>query len=326
MKQTYILFLVLMIFLVVSPLVLAHEADQEHEEALPANLQKLNNYNSEQAQFYLKNLSFLVAFLVGIIGILSPCSLAILPSFFAYTFEEKKNLAKMTLIFFLGFAPVFITLGMIAAFLGKTIAVFQQGNGLLVGISGAFILLLGVMTLFGKGFSGIKITKRIKGNSLGVFLFGIFFAIGFTACMGPALFGILLIAGTLQSYWYAAFLMFFYSLGLFTTLFLAAFFFDKYNFAKAMSRINRRVGFSITNLIGGILLIVIGGVFLFYRGTSRVTSILGLGSFTMKIYSLMDRVIAWKFANIIGGILLLLLVMFLWKVLFGKMLRGKSEK
>lgn len=326
MKTNYIFLFLFLFLLFFSISIAGHETGQEHEEEIPSNLQKLEDYNDAQAQFYFKNLSFLVAFLVGIIGILSPCSLAILPSFFAYTFEEKKNLAKMTFVFFLGFAPVFIALGILAAFLGKTIAVFQQSNSLLVIISGIFIILFGLMALFGKGFSGVKITKKIKGNTLGIFLFGVFFAIGFTACVGPALFGILLIAGTLQSYWYAAFLMLFYSLGLFFTLFLIAFLFDKYNFAKAMSKVNKKLGFSITNVISGVLLILIGTIFLIYRGTSVVVGNLGLGGFTVKIYSLMDNVIAYGFSNLIGGVLLLIFLIFLWKILFKKKSKNKNGK
>jgi len=321
MKKQNMLML-LAVVLILLPLVLSHETSQAHDEGIPANLQKLSDYNAEQAQYYFRSLTFLVAFLVGIIGILSPCSLAILPSYFAITFEEKKNLAKMTFIFFLGFAPVFIFFGMFAAFLGKTIAIFQQGNNILVGISGAFILLFGFMTIFGKGFSGVQIHKKVKGNAPGIFLFGMFFAIGFTACVGPALFGILLIAGTLQNYWYAVFLMFFYSLGLFSTLFIVSFFFDKYNFAGYMSKLNQKAGFSITNMVSGILLIGIGITFLFYGGTSFLTGKLGLGDFTVKIYNLMDNIIASNFSNYLGAILLILFGIFLWKILSGKTAGG----
>ena len=308
------------VFLFLISLSSPHQGAGPHQES-PSNIQKVADYNTSQANYYFQKLSILVAFLVGIIGILSPCSLAILPTFFAYTFEEKRNLAKMTLIFFLGFAPVFIGLGMLAAFLGKTIAGFQSSNGLLVSVSGIFIIVLGVMTLFGKGFSGLKINKKIKGSVLGIFLFGVFFAVGFTACVGPALFGILLIAGTLQSYAYASVLMLSYSLGLFSTLFLVSFFFDKFNFAGYLSKLNKKIGFSLTNVIAGLLLILIGGIFLIYNGTSIVTGNLGLGEFTVKIYSIMESVIEWKYSNLLGAVLLFAFLFFIWK----KILGGKNE-
>jgi hypothetical protein len=143
--------------------------------------------------------------------------------------------------------------------------------------------------------------------------------------MGPALFGILLIAGTLQSYWYASFLMLFYSLGLFSTLFLVAFFFDKYDFPGAMNKINSKLGFSLTGIISGLLLISIGGLFIFYGGTSIVTGSMGLGNFTAEIYSLMDTIIAYKFSDVIGGFLLIGFLFFLWKVLFRGAKQNKAE-
>src|SRR3989338_3810841 len=78
-------------------------------------LQKINVYNQQQAVFYLQNLSFFVAFVGGMISVLLPCTLAILPAFFAYTFKERKEITKMTLVFFAGFSMIFIILGIFAA-------------------------------------------------------------------------------------------------------------------------------------------------------------------------------------------------------------------
>ena len=88
---------------------------------LPIGLQKIEEHQRQQAQYYLQNISFLVAFIGGILSFLLPCTLAILPAFFAYTFREKKNITKMTSIFFLGFSLVFILFGILAAALGKSV-------------------------------------------------------------------------------------------------------------------------------------------------------------------------------------------------------------
>src|SRR3989344_5796441 len=122
--------------------VMAHDG-KNHTE-IPPGLQSVIDYNQSQAEFYFANLGFLVAFLVGVVAILTPCSIAILPSFFAYTFKEKNQLVKMTLLFFLGFAPVFIIMGLVVTLFGKTLALFQDEN-ILVMISGFVLLLFGVM-------------------------------------------------------------------------------------------------------------------------------------------------------------------------------------
>ncbi|MDP7521000.1 MAG: cytochrome c biogenesis protein CcdA, partial [Candidatus Pacearchaeota archaeon] len=279
-----VLITILMSLLFMSPLVLSQETELlygENEKNLPPNLQKIAEYNNQQAQFYLKNLSFLIAFLAGIIGILTPCSLAILPAFFAYSFKEKKEITRMTLFFFLGFMPVFVVFGLVATLFGKSIAIFQQANSFFVSLAGFILIFFGLMTFLGKGFSGIQFNKKTGKTPFGIFLFGILFALGFTACMGPILAGILLIAGVLQNYLYAASLMLFYSLGLFVPLFLIAIFFDKYNFANLMNRIDKRLGYSITNIISGGLLILMGLIFIIYGGTYIINN-LGLGSLVVS--------------------------------------------
>ena len=134
MKKYIFLLVLSLLFLIQIVQIVISQSD------LPANIQKVEDYNNQQAAFYLKNLSFLVAFLVGAISILSPCSFALLPPFFAYTFKEKRQLVKMTLAFFLGFAPVFIIMGLTASFLGKTMGIFQQSNKYLVILSGFLII------------------------------------------------------------------------------------------------------------------------------------------------------------------------------------------
>lgn len=293
------------------------------DDVLPEGLHKIFEYNDERANFYLKNLSFVVAFLAGILSILTPCSLGILPAFFSYTFKEKKNITKMTFAFFLGFMPVFIAFGLIATFLGTSISMLQQNNRYLITIAGAFIVMFGLMTLFGKGFMFIKIRNRIKKDALGIFLFGIFFGIGFTACMGPILVGMLLIASVLNNYLYSTLLMVFYSLGFFVPLFLISFLFDKYDLSKSKFIKGKEFEFKVfgkeirihsTNLISAVLLVTVGLVFIIYGGTFIINN-LGLGGLTYNIYSLQEKLVSLKFINIIGAVVLLGFLFLLWKFL-----------
>ncbi len=320
----------LLLFLLITPLIfsfitahIGEEIEGIHEEnELPENLQKIADYNDQQAKFYLKNLSFIIAFLAGIFGILTPCSLAILPAFFAYSFKEKRQITKMTFVFFLGFTPIFVMFGLIASFLGKSFAIFQQSNDNLIIIAGILIIFFGFMALFGKGFAGININRKSNKSTWGIFLFGVLFAIGFTACMGPILIGILLIAGVLQNYVYAGFLMLFYSLGLFVPLFLISISFDKYNFSRFMNKTNKKLGFPLSNLISGVLLIGMGVLFIIYKGTLFLEG-LGLGNLTILIYSIQNKLVSLRFINIIGVVVLIGFLYLLWKFLRKK---RKNEK
>ena len=120
-------------------------------------LKKIQQYNQQQAVFYLQNLTFFVAFLGGMISVLLPCTLAILPAFFAYTFKEKKEITKMTLVFFAGFSLIFVILGIAASVLGQSLATLQVADTkALVFIGGIFLIIFGIMTGLGLGFNFIK--------------------------------------------------------------------------------------------------------------------------------------------------------------------------
>jgi cytochrome c biogenesis protein CcdA len=50
-------------------------------------------------------ISYLAAFFGGILSLLSPCSALLLPAFFAYAFQSRKDLLTKTAIFYLGLLP-----------------------------------------------------------------------------------------------------------------------------------------------------------------------------------------------------------------------------
>ncbi len=326
-----IIFLIFVVLLVLSSLVSAHITEEEHTEensedlVLPANVQLIKEYNKEQSLKFIRDISLLIAFLAGILSLISPCILPTLPAFFAYSFKEKTNITKMTLLFFLGFSIVFIAYGLIAAFLGISLAMLIENFSLLVLIMGVFLVLFGAITLFGKGFSGFVVKRKFKHDSLGVFLFGIVFAVGWTACLGPILAGVLSIATILGSYVYSALLLFSYSLGIFVPLFILSFFFDKYNLVE--SKFLRGKDISIfgkkihsTNLISGALLIAVGAIFIIFRNTSIINSI---NPFGVKIIfnNLQNVLLTFKYANIIG---IIVLAVFLYLVY--KFLKRKNDK
>ncbi len=110
------------------PVVLAQES------ALPSNLQKIIEYNQQNSMDFGVKISFFIAFLAGMLGILSPCFLPLLPAYFSNTFKEKKNITKMTLVFFAGFAAVFVGMGVIAGFIGEqSLSVLQKGWVVVIG-------------------------------------------------------------------------------------------------------------------------------------------------------------------------------------------------
>ena len=280
---------------------------------------KINEYNKEKSDFYLQNISFLVAFLAGILSLLLPCTIAILPAFFSYTFKEKSDLVKMTLTFFLGFALIFVLFGVLASAVGQTILMFQSGHKFLIFLAGLLMIFFGLITFLGYGFSSlIKPNIKPGTDTIGIFIFGVLFAVGWSACLGPILAGILLMASTLHNYFTAALLLFFYSLGLFIPLFTLSFFFDKLKIQK-LNILNKKMKIfglklSIINIIAGLLLIIIGLVFIIYNGTSVFNSLTPFKSMLMWSYDIDKRLLEYPnklTLNIIGLVILILLIAFI---------------
>lgn len=283
---------------------------------LPPVIQKIIEYNTQVTLDFSLRISFLIAFLAGILGIFSPCILPFLPAYFSYTFKEKKNLTLMTLVFFVGFSLVFVSMGIIAGFLGEQTLVVLQKRWL-VTLSGVLLLFLGGITLLGRGFSSfIRVNTRFSNDVPGVFLMGMAFALGWTACLGPILAGILGIAAILGNMLQAALLLFFYALGSLVPLFILSFFYDRLHLAekswvrgKVLSWrfLNKQYEVHSSNLIAGVLLILVGLIIIFFEGTGIINSVDLLGT-KQYFYSFQNMLLEWEYANIIGVFILVLLL------------------
>ncbi len=283
---------------------------------LPPGLLKVQEHNAALAQKFLQNLSFVIAFLAGITSIFSPCILPLLPAYFAITFKEKKRITLATFIFFLGFALVFVLMGLLAALTGRSLALaFKEINWLIPAV-GVMLVIFGIMIFLGKGFSGFIVKRRVRADAIGIFLSGIFFAIGWTACIGPIISGILLMTSAFGNYATASYLMFAYSLGIFVPLFLLSFFYDKVHLDKlkwmnkeAIIKIgNKKFYTSIPNIIAGVIFVFICLIFIIFKGTGVFNSfqMFGLRQF---FYSWQNLFIEnYRVFNIVGIIIFLVFI------------------
>lgn len=155
-------------------------------------------------------LAFL-AFVAGVLSFASPCTLPILPAYFAFTFQsDRKRIATMTLAFFLGLALVFSLLGASTSALGSLL---NDNIILLTRIGGALLILFGVMSILGRGFIGPGFQANHSATLGGSFLFGATFSLGLTPCVGPILAGLLTIAAG-QSVARGTAMLFVYAVGL----------------------------------------------------------------------------------------------------------------
>lgn len=285
--------------------------------SLPKNLETLKKAEIEQAQSSLQNISFIIAFLAGILSLLSPCILPTVPAFFAYTFKEKRSITKMTGIFFAGFTIIFVMLGMLAAYIGVSLASFPNDYAFLPVIGGLFLIAMGLLEISGRGFSSLVRIRARGHDTAGIFTMGVAFAVGWSACLGPILFGILSIAAVLGNYAYAALLMLSYSLGIFVPLFMLSFFYDKYSLGK--SRLIRGKTFLLagkrlhsTKLVAGALLIIMGIIFIFYEGTAAI-NLTDIAGTKQLFYDWQRALPGVPYLNLIGLIALAAFLYLIWR-------------
>jgi cytochrome c-type biogenesis protein len=129
-----------------------------------------------------------LAFVAGMLGFVSPCTLPLLPAYFAVTFQsDRKRVLVMTAAFMGGLALAFAVFGALAGILGQLLGEFGLSRYDLGRAGGVLVLIFGVMSLLGKGFSGLRSTSKREASVWGSFGFGATFGIGFTSCTGPVL-------------------------------------------------------------------------------------------------------------------------------------------
>jgi len=190
-------------------------------------------------------LAFLAAF-GGMMSFVSPCTLPILPAYFAFAFQSgRKQIAMNTMVFMLGLATVFSVMGAGASLLGR---VLRQNQSLLMLMGGTLIIVFGVMSLMGRGFTGMQKQQEAvsRNNSIGgSFLFGMTFAVGWSSCVGPILGTVLTMAGTTGSVVRGMMLLFIYALALGLPLIVVSTFFGRASRQSVLWRAMRGKGWMV---------------------------------------------------------------------------------
>lgn len=175
------------------------------------------------------HVSFLLAFVAGAVSFLSPCVLPVVPSYVAFvsgmtlseltdgTVSGARRMAVVhAVLFMVGFALVFMTMGTAAtaagAAIGGALPWLNRLGGVVMVLFGVHLLgLVRVPALLGEARFGLR--GRPAG-ALGSLLVGVAFAAGWTPCIGPILGSILLYAGLEATMTHGTLLLATYALGL----------------------------------------------------------------------------------------------------------------
>ena len=241
------------------------------QQELPIGLQRLKQYEQQLAS----SITFLLAFFAGLISMTSPCGIALLPTFFSVAFKDRKKAVLMTSAFSLGLLAAFTIFGLIAGFLGNFFNTYKLTFAV---VSGFILIFFGVLLFFNIGFSifNFKLDYRKKESFFSVAMLGFFFGVGWTPCVGPILVGILVLAANAATVLNGTLMLIFYGIGIVAPLIILAYFSDRYDWANSRLLRGKEIRFNVFkkevithtyNLIGGILLLIIGLLMVIFQGT-----------------------------------------------------------
>ena len=221
--------------------------------------------------------SYLASFVGGLLSLLSPCSALLLPAFFAYAFQSRRELVGRTAVFYLGLAATLVPIGM---GISAVSALVYGHRSALITISGLVIIGMGVLQLLGRGFTFGPLERlrgRIKGDAgsyaATLALGAVYGFAGF--CSGPILGAILTVAASSGSVFGGAGLLATYAAGMAAPLFLMALLWDRFDLGHLRWLRGREVSlgglrFHTTNLVSGLMFVALGVLFIVFEGTSAL--------------------------------------------------------
>ena len=230
-----------------------------------------------------------VAFAAGLVSFVSPCVLPLVPGYLSAVtgvsiseFEgaDWRRVLGPSLLFIASFSTVFILLGLTATALGSGL---QKHQDLLTNVGAVMLIVMGVLFIAATFVDRLNAEWHVdallaRAGKGGPIVAGAAFSIAWTPCTGPALGGILTLAGIQGEALHGAFLLFVYSLGLAVPFLITALAFSRATTAFAVIKRHYRaiVGFGGGILIVMGILILTGGFTQLNIWAQRVTSDLGL--------------------------------------------------
>lgn len=221
--------------------------------------------------------SLVTAFAAGLLSVLSPCVLPLLPAYLSLVSgisvdelrtqaserEVRRRVMASSLAFVGGFSAVFVVLGDSATLLGRVLRSFRievLGTEIGVGqIAGVIIIAMGLHLLGVLRIPWLYREARFEGphrptGPIGAALVGAAFAFGWTPCVGPILGGILTLAGARETVLQGMGMLLVYSAGLAVPFLLAAWSVER--FLGALRRLRQH--YRTIEIVSGVLLVGVG--------------------------------------------------------------------
>ena len=216
------------------------------------------------------------AFLGGILTLLSPCSVMLLPAFFAYAFASPTKLLGRTGLFFLGLITTMVPLGVLAGTLGTLIT---TNRSTLVLTASVVVIVIGILQVAGVRMPGLSRTGATEGTSaVSVFVLGSVYGVA-GVCAGPILGSVLTVAAVGGNPAYGGIMLAIYALGMTVPLVVLAVFWTRLRLGSRTWLRPRTVRLGRWEntwwmIVSGLLSIGIGALLVLTDGTAGMGGVL----------------------------------------------------
>ncbi len=222
----------------------------------------------------LENISLLIkenifiapflAFFAGILTSFTPCSLSSVPLIVSYVGSNTENSTKkafsLSLVFAIGSAITFTSLGIIASVAGSLIG---NSSSLWYIFLGVLMLLMALQTfeLYEIIPSSYLVSKNKKKGYIGALIAGILAGIFSSPCSTPVLIALLAVVSSSENILYGVFLLLLYSIGHGV---FAVFCGTSVGFVNKLSANKKYIKFSsiLKNIMGFLIMLI--GFYMFY--------------------------------------------------------------
>lgn len=223
-----------------------------------------------------------IALLAGLVSFLSPCVLPLVPGYLGFlggaagapgrgARAGRRRLVAGVALFIAGFTVVFVAMGVLAGTAGRF---FLQYGDTLTRVLGAVVIVMGLVFLGVFGFAQRTLKPHVRQGLglVGAPLLGIAMGIGWAPCIGPTYTAILSVAFAQGDPSRAVVLAVAYSLGLGIPFLLLAIGFGWAT--RSVDFLRRHI--RVVNIIGGVLLIVLGILMVTGVWTSVMSQLTGV--------------------------------------------------
>lgn len=220
------------------------------------------------------------AFLGGLLTLLSPCSVMLLPAFFAYAFASPGKLLGRTALFYAGLLTTLVPLGLLAGLLGSLLT---EHRGTLVSVAAVVLMIIGVLQIIGIDFPGLSRGAGGAGTSaVSVFVLGSVYGVA-GVCAGPILGSVLTVAAAGGNPVYGGIMLAIFALGMALPLGILSLLWTRFRLGERGWLKPRRFRIarwenSLWMVVSGVLSIGIGVLLLMTQGTSSLGSVLSVDS------------------------------------------------